>query len=56
VCYVDNDFTVKRIKKEKDRVTLLPENPDYEPIVISGEKTLVIWGVVTYSIKNHKRK
>lgn len=53
VCYLDNDFTVKRIKKEKDQITLLPENPNYKPIVISGEKTLVIWGVVTYSVKKH---
>jgi len=32
VCYLDN------------QITLLPENPNYKPIVISGEKTLVIWG------------
>ncbi len=56
VCFLEEEFTVKRIKKEKDKVTLLPENQDYEPIVISGDKILVIWGVVTYSIKNHKRK
>lgn len=55
VCFVEGEFTVKRIKKEKDRVTLMPENPNYEPIVIEGETILVIWGVVNYSIKNHKK-
>lgn len=56
VCFVEGEFTVKRIKKEKDRVTLLPENPNYKPIVIEGETILVIWGVVTFSIKNHQKK
>ncbi|MEM8510438.1 MAG: translesion error-prone DNA polymerase V autoproteolytic subunit [Bacteroidota bacterium] len=54
VCYVEGEFTVKRIKKDKDKVTLMPENPKYEPIVIEGDTILVIWGVVTYSIKSHK--
>ncbi len=56
VCFVEGEFTVKRIKKEKDKVTLLPENPNYKPIVIEGETILVIWGVVTFSIKNHQKK
>ncbi|GMN12130.1 translesion error-prone DNA polymerase V autoproteolytic subunit [Croceitalea sp. MTPC9] len=56
VCFVEGEFTVKRIKKEKEKVTLLPENPNYKPIVIEGETILVIWGVVTYSIKNHQKK
>jgi len=56
VCFVEGEFTVKRIKKEKDRVTLMPENPKYQPIVIEGETILVIWGVVNYSIKSHKKK
>ena len=56
VCFVDGDFTVKRIKKEKDAVVLLPENPDYKPICIEGDTILVIWGVVTYTIKNMQKK
>ncbi|QLG47302.1 LexA family protein [Costertonia aggregata] len=56
VCFVEGEFTVKRIKKEKEKVTLLPENPNYKPIVIEGDTILVIWGVVTYSIKNHQKK
>ena len=56
VCYVDGEFTVKRIKKEKDKITLMPENPNYKPIVIEGENTLVIWGVVTYTVKDMQKK
>lgn len=29
---------------------LIPMNPDYQPIVISGEQDLQIFGVVTYII------
>lgn len=56
VCFFNEEFTVKRIKKEKDKVTLMPENPNYEPIIIEGETILMIWGVVTYSIKSHIKK
>ena len=56
VCFVDGEFTVKRIKKEKNAVVLLPENPDYRPIRIEGDTILVIWGVVTYTIKNMQKK
>ena len=46
VCYVEEEFTVKRIKKVKDKISLMPENPNYKPIEITGENILVIWGVV----------
>lgn len=51
VCYLDNAFTVKRIKIEKDCVYLMPENKNYQPIKITSENQLVIWGIVTYVIK-----
>lgn len=56
ICFLEEEFTVKRIKKDKDKVILLPENPSYKPIIVEGDRTLIIWGVVTYSIKNHKGK
>lgn len=57
VCFVEGEFTVKRIKKEKDKIFLMPENPKYEPIEISGDKILNIWGVVTNIVKRvHKKK
>ena len=44
-------------KKEKDQIFLMPENPKYEPIEISGDKILNIWGVVTNIVKRvHKKK
>lgn len=51
VCLVDGEFTVKRIKLEKDCLYLLPENKDYQPIKITEENQISIWGIVTYIIK-----
>jgi DNA polymerase V len=51
VCFIDGEFTVKRIKIEKDSVYLAPENEDFEPIKITESNELVIWGIVTYVLK-----
>jgi len=51
VCLVDGEFTVKRIKKEKNKLYLLPENNKYKPIELKEENELIIWGVVEYVIK-----
>ena len=51
VCLVDGEFTVKRIKKEKNKLYLIPENKKYKPIELKEENELIIWGVVEYVIK-----
>ena len=51
VCLVDGEFTVKRIKKEKKKLYLMPENKKYKPIELKEENELIIWGVVEYVIK-----
>ena len=51
VCLVDGDFTVKRIKKEKGKLYLIPENNNYNPIELKEENELIIWGIVKYVIK-----
>ncbi|WP_306349676.1 LexA family protein [Flavobacterium sp. '19STA2R22 D10 B1'] len=51
VCYIDGEFTVKRIKLEKDCLYLMPENPAYQPIKVTTENQFLIWGIVTYVIK-----
>ena len=51
VCLVDGDFTVKRIKKEKNKLYLMPENKKYRPIELKEENELIIWGIVEYVIK-----
>ena len=51
ICFVDGEFTVKRIKIESKKVYLIPENKKYSPIEINEENELIIWGIVTYVIK-----
>ena len=51
VCLVDREFTVKRIKKEKDKIYLMPENKTYKPIELKEDNELIIWGIVEYVIK-----
>ena len=51
VCFIDGEFTVKRIKKEKNKLYLVPENEKYETIELKEESQLIIWGVVEFVIK-----
>ncbi len=51
VCFLDGEFTVKRLKVQNDEVWLQPENKNYKPIRITAENDFVIWGIVTNVIK-----
>lgn len=52
VCFLDGEFTVKRIKIEKDIIWLVAENKKYQPIKVTPENDFVIWGIVTHCIKD----
>tara|TARA_B100000953_G_scaffold299460_1_gene299423 strand:- start:1065 stop:1514 length:450 start_codon:yes stop_codon:yes gene_type:complete len=52
VCYIDGEFTVKRIQIEKKVVWLVAENKDYLPIKVTETNDFLIWGIVTHVIKN----
>lgn len=52
ICLIDGDFTVKRIVIEKDGLYLMPENKAFKPIKVTEDNELIIWGIVTYVIKN----
>jgi DNA polymerase V len=51
VCYIDGEFTVKRIHIKSDGVWLMPANTAYQPIRITPENELLVWGIVTHVIK-----
>jgi DNA polymerase V len=51
ICCIDGEFTVKRIQVEKNCLYLMPENSSYQPIKVTEENELIIWGIVTYVIK-----
>ena len=53
VARVDDEVTVKRLRRKGNRVELLPENPDFEPIVIDLRETpLAIEGLAVGLIRN----
>ncbi len=52
VCFIDGEFTVKRIKIEKEIVWLVAENEKYAPIKVTKDNDFIIWGVVTTVIKS----
>ena len=51
VCFLDGEFTVKRLRVSDGEVWLQPENPDYTIINITADNTFLIWGIVTNVIK-----
>ena len=54
VCFVDGEYTVKRIEICDGRVRLMPANElntKYKPIEVTEENSFMVWGVVTYVIK-----
>lgn len=52
VCFVDGDFTVKRIQVEKDHVLLMPANDNYSPIKVTEDNDFIVWGIVVHVIKS----
>lgn len=52
VCCIDGEFTVKRIKIQKDGLYLVPENKNFEPLKITESNVFIVWGIVTYVIKS----
>ena len=51
VCFLDGEFTVKRLKLKNKEIYLMPENSKYSPIKIGEGNELSIWGIVTYVVK-----
>ena len=51
VCFIDGEFTLKRIHLENGRLFLMPHNPAFPPIEITEENHFQVWGIVTYVIK-----
>jgi DNA polymerase V len=51
VCYLDGEFTLKRIWIVQKEVFLMPENKEFQPIKVTADNHFVVWGLVTYVIK-----
>ena len=58
---IDGDFTLKRYILDKDekgnkRITLRPENKDYQDIPVTAESDFEIWGVVICTLHNPNQR
>ena len=47
IALINGELTVKRIRKVDDKLFLIADNSQYEPIQIQKEMDFEIWGVVT---------
>lgn len=56
VCFIDGDFTVKRVRLESDAAWLVLSNVKYPPIKVTKDNEFMVWGIVTYTIKKNRRK
>jgi DNA polymerase V len=54
VCFLDGEFTVKRIANREEGLYLMPANDEFRPIRITEESEFQVWGIVTYVI--HKAR
>ena len=54
VCFIDGEYTVKRVEITDNGAVLLPcneHNTKYKPIPVGPDNDVLIWGVVTWVIK-----
>ncbi len=52
VCFIDGEFTMKRIQFGKDHCWLIPANERYCAIKVTADNEFIIWGIVMYVIKS----
>ena len=51
VCFIDGEFTVKRLLIKKGKLWLQTENSEFKAIEVTNENEFVIWGIVTNVIR-----
>lgn len=53
LCFIDGEFTLKRIIMKDGKCFLVPSNKDFPLLEVNYEQGVTIWGVVKYSIRKH---
>jgi len=51
VARLGDDVTVKRLQRQNGRIELLPENPDFSPIVVDGTQEFALEGIAVGLIR-----
>ncbi len=54
IAAVGGELAVKRLIREQGKMYLVSENPDYEPLEVTGEMEFEVWGVVAHVIHSFK--
>lgn len=57
VAFIDGEFTLKEFRyDDNDKCAwLIPHNKDYAPIKVTDENDFIVWGVLTYTIKQLRK-
>lgn len=55
VCFVDGEFTLKRISVQQDGVWLVPANTQYPALHVTEGCNFQVWGIVAYVVKKMSR-
>lgn len=56
VAVINNEFTLKRLVKNKSKVFLKPENPHYPIIEITPEMNFLVWGVAIHNVHDLRQR
>ena len=51
VCFIDGDFTVKRLRVRDEGIFLTPANADFPEMAVPEDSNFQVWGVVSHIIK-----
>ena len=54
VCFIDGEYTLKRVEIGPSGAVLMPcneHNKTYKPIPVGPDNDFLVWGVVTWIVK-----
>lgn len=49
-----DEFIIRRLNRNSNGVFLVPENPNFETLQVQMGNEFEVWGVVTFSIQQHR--
>jgi DNA polymerase V len=52
VCFLNGEFTLKKVSVREGKLYLLPANKNFPVIEVGAEEQFAVWGIVTHVIKS----
>lgn len=56
VCFIDGEFTLRKVMFEGKSIWLVAANKKIKKILLKDGDDIILWGVVTYTIKSLRGK